>query len=218
MTERRVNYDEIASTYGARYASRLVEGQHTIPAALRELVRANVSNRILEVGCGTGFWLSSFGADHAVCGLDLSFQMLKLAKKKHAALACATAEQLPFPDDTFDFVYCVNAFHHFVGKQTFIHEARRVLRSGRRLAIIGMDPHSHRDRWYIYDYFPGTCETDLRRFPPVSQIAAWMSDAGFCEIHDRIVDRLLNPQYGHAVLKHSVLQKYGTSQFDPDHR
>jgi ubiquinone/menaquinone biosynthesis C-methylase UbiE len=212
MTERRVNYDDIASTYDGRYASGVGEGQHTIPAALRRLLRVNVSNRILEVGCGTGFWLSSFDSDHEVYGLDLSIQMLNRAQKKYPTVACGTAEQIPFQDGRFDLIYCVNAFHHFVGKELFIHEARRLLRSGGRVAMIGMDPHGQRDSWYIYDYFEGTFESDLRRFPPISQIAAWMNNAGFCDVHDSVVERLVNAQYGRAVLKHSVLQKNGTSQ------
>src|SRR5262249_11368767 len=121
------------------------------------------------------------------------------------------AEHVPFPAGAFEVVYCVNAFHHFVGKETFIHEARRILDSGGMLAIIGMDPHGRRDHWYIYDYFKGTFETDLPRFPPMSQIAAWMTTAGFTEIGDRVVERVVNPQYGQAVLNHSVLQKTGTS-------
>jgi ubiquinone/menaquinone biosynthesis C-methylase UbiE len=49
----RVNYDDIAATYDARYTSGVGEGQHTVPVALRQLLRLGITNRILEVGCGT---------------------------------------------------------------------------------------------------------------------------------------------------------------------
>src|SRR5262249_32615783 len=155
-TERRVDYDTIAPTYDERYASPFGEAQHTIPAALRELLRPDLSNRVLEVGCGTGFWLGSFSADDQIFGIDLSIPMLNTARKRHPAVACGMAEHVPFPAGAFEVVYCVSAFHHFVGKETFIHEARRILDSGGMLAIIGMDPHGRRDHWYIYDYFKGT--------------------------------------------------------------
>jgi len=93
MNEHRVNYDEIAATCDARYASGVAEDQHDIAAALRDLVRSDVSNRILEVGCGTGFWLNVFGSGHEVYVLDLSAVMLAQARQRHAqpddAGACA---------------------------------------------------------------------------------------------------------------------------------
>ena len=212
VSKDRVNYDDIASTYDGRYRRGVGEGEHTIPFALRQLLTPGVPNRILEVGCGTGFWLSSFGDRDKVYGIDVSQAMLSKAKARHADLIRGTAEQLPFPHASFDLVYCVNAFHHFPEKEPFIREAERTLRPNGTLAIIGMDPHGQHDRWYIYDYFEGTYELDLRRFPSVPQITTWMNDAGFVEARHFVVERILDHQDGRAVLAHSVLQKTGTSQ------
>jgi len=212
MMERQVNYDEVAATYDDRYASGVAEARHTIPAALRQLLRPDVASQVLEVGCGTGFWLSAFSAGNEVYGLDASPVMLARARQRHDAVVCGTADQLPFPSGVFDLVYCVNAFHHFSDKPIFIREARRVLRSGGVLAVIGMDPHGQRDQWYIYDYFEGTYEADLRRFPSVPQIINWIRAVGFSELRHCVVERILNHQCGRAVLSHSVLQKNGTSQ------
>jgi ubiquinone/menaquinone biosynthesis C-methylase UbiE len=212
VSENRVNYDDIASTYDGRYRRGVGEGQHTIPAALRQLLTPDVPNRILEVGCGTGFWLGSFTDRDKVYGLDVSQPMLMKAKSRHAALIRGTAEHLPFFAASFDLVYGVNALHHFPQKESFIREAARTLRPNGMLAIIGMDPHGQHDRWYIYDYFEGTYELDLRRFPPVPQITAWMNDAGFIGMRHSVVERILDHQDGRAVLAHSVLQKTGTSQ------
>jgi ubiquinone/menaquinone biosynthesis C-methylase UbiE len=101
----RANYDDIAPTYDARYASGVGQGQHAIPVALRQLLRPGITNRALEVGCGTGFWLSSFDGNHDVYGLDLSPGMLSKGKAKHKRLVCGTAEQLPFPANSFDLIY-----------------------------------------------------------------------------------------------------------------
>src|SRR6266581_571798 len=152
MSEPRVNYDDVAATYDDRYESGIGEGQHNIPAALRVLLLGDDCSRILEVGCGTGFWLDAFTSDHEVYGLDVSLGMLARAKRRSANLICADAGELPFPDGMFNLVYCVNAFHHFQTKETFIDEARRLLRPKGTLAIVGMDPHRGSDRWYVYDY------------------------------------------------------------------
>jgi ubiquinone/menaquinone biosynthesis C-methylase UbiE len=214
MPEPRVNYDEIAPTYDSRYKSGIGEGQHTIPSALRELLPPGQTNRILEVGCGTGYWLRSFGGGNKVFGIDLSPGMLGQARKRQpdAMLVCGDAGHLPFPDESFELAYCVNAFHHFQDKPGFIAGARRILRRDGVFAIIGMDPHGQSDKWYIYDYFERTREMDLRRFPSISTIEQWMIDRGFEGIASRRVERILNPQYERSVLEHSVLQKNGTSQ------
>ena len=41
-------------------------------------------------------------------------------------------------------------------------------------ALVAMDPHTGRDFWYVHDFFPGTRETDLARFPSSGMILDWM--------------------------------------------
>jgi ubiquinone/menaquinone biosynthesis C-methylase UbiE len=67
-------------------------------------------------------------------------------QKEDIPVICGHASHLPFPDAVFDLIFCVNAFHHFAHPYRFVAEARRVLRADGALAIIGMDPHLHRDR------------------------------------------------------------------------
>ncbi len=124
------------------------------------------------------------------CGLDLSSGMLAQARSRSGgfALVQAVAWQLPFPSSSFDLIFCVHAFHHFGDQPGFIQRAYRLLRPGGALAIIGMDPHSGRDRYYIYDYFEGTRETDLQRFAPSASIADWMSSAGFSRVERSTAD------------------------------
>jgi len=126
-------------------------------------------------------------------------------------LARGRAEQLPFPDATFDMVYCVNAIHHFSRARAFISEARRLLRPGGRLAVIGMDPHRRRKSWYVYRYFEGVYETDVRRFPSWAEIADWMSAEGLA-VECRVVERIWDPKRGREVLDDPFLRKHSCSQ------
>jgi ubiquinone/menaquinone biosynthesis C-methylase UbiE len=89
--------------------------------------------------------------------------MLRYASAKclDAGLLRATAHTLPLRTGSVDLVFCVNAIHHFVYFEEFIAEAKRLLRSGGTLAVIGMDPHHGRDQWCVYDYFPETRAADL---------------------------------------------------------
>ena len=106
----------------------------------------------------------------------------------------------------------VNAIHHFDDPSGFVREAHRSLRPNGALAIIGSDPHDGHGASYIYDYFEGTLETDLRRFPSWGTIVDWMVRAGFGGIEFRWVERIHDPKTGREVLDDPFLRKDGCSQ------
>jgi SAM-dependent methyltransferase len=214
MPDERVDYDEIALVYDERYQENRLEG---IAAALTTLAGEIGARRALEAGCGTGRWLGDLqAAGLETCGLDISFGMLEKAHSRdaHIPLVCGSAGRLPFHDASFDLVCCVNALHHFDDRRGFIFEARRLLRPGGALAIIGMDPHAEgqRELWYLYDCFPGTYELDLRRFPRQETVIAWMNEAGFARTERGIAEHIVDEKAGRDVLENTFIQKHATSQ------
>jgi SAM-dependent methyltransferase len=215
MDELRVDYDRIAPSYNRRFAVGDTPG---VAAALRSLVQALAQGAralaILEVGCGTGRWLASLDGGHTLCGLDLSAGMLLEARQRAVALYLvrARAGRLPLPNASFDLVYCVNAVHHFDDRPAFVAEARRLLRAGGALAIVGMDPRRPRASWYVYDYFPGTHEADLARFPSWGTVADWMIGAGFESLAWQTVAEIHEARAGRAVLHDPFLAQDATSQ------
>lgn len=100
--------------------------------------------------------------------------MLVEARRRDGPVRCVRgiASVLPFRERVFDVVFCNHAISHFEDKPTLISEARCVLLTGGKLGIVGMDPLTEADRWYLYDYFPGTRETDLVGYPPGGTITA----------------------------------------------
>jgi ubiquinone/menaquinone biosynthesis C-methylase UbiE len=160
-----LNYDTIAPEYNQRYDSSPLPERAN---ALFDLAQQVEALRILEVGCGTGFWLNLLSSRvKSAYGLDYSLGMLGQAKGRSAPLRLSRGDavHLPYQDNSFDLLYCVDAIHHFGKPDIFISEAFRVLRSGGALAVVGSDPHSGDDTWYVYDYFEEVLETDLQRFP-----------------------------------------------------
>jgi SAM-dependent methyltransferase len=94
-------------------------------------------DRMLEVGCGMGTDLLEFARGGAqVAGLDLTKRHLDLAVRRFALFGetgrfyRGDAERLPFPDDTFDFVYSNGVLHHTPDTARSIREIHRVLKPG----------------------------------------------------------------------------------------
>jgi ubiquinone/menaquinone biosynthesis C-methylase UbiE len=161
---KRVDYTEVAAAYDQRYKLDSLSG---IAEQLQRLLEEVNGRRALEVGCGTGHWLISMSNCMLRCGVDCSAAMLNEAKKKDGSLALiqGAASHLPCCRNVFDFAFCVNSLHHFDDPAASICEAYRIIPESGALAIIGMDPQAEHDRWYLYDYFPETYETDLERYP-----------------------------------------------------
>lgn len=208
----RLNYDHIAPEYNRRYDSSALPER---TKALWKLTQQVNAQRILEVGCGTGFWLNLLAPKvKAAFGLDYSFGMLNQARRWAAPLKLARGDavHLPYQNNLFDFVYCVDAIHHFGDQPAFIAEAFRVLCPGGALAVLNIDPHNGDNRWYVYDYFEGARELDLQRFPASSTVLRWMRADGFLHISSEIVEHLKGSYYSEDVFNDPFLKKNATSQ------
>lgn len=73
-------------------------------------------DKILDVGCGKAFLLYEFtravpGVE--IAGLDISAYGVEHAKEEaRPFLKVGNCTKLPWPDNTFDFVYSINTFHN----------------------------------------------------------------------------------------------------------
>ncbi|MBM3784753.1 MAG: methyltransferase domain-containing protein [Acidobacteria bacterium] len=105
---------------------------------------------LLDIGCSTGAVLI---ANQGGIGVDIAFRWLVLGALRlkesgtSAALVCANAEHLPFPDGTFHRVTCFDSIEHFRDPLAALRETRRVgarleLTSNNRWAPLP-EPHVH---------------------------------------------------------------------------
>jgi ubiquinone/menaquinone biosynthesis C-methylase UbiE len=207
-----VNYDTIAPVYDRRYKENDYSG---VERVLLNFIGEDPLIHILEVGCGTGYWLKVLDSrGYRVAGLDISRPMVDRAKSRipYAPLVHGRAEALPWQDASFDRLFCINALHHFSDKIAFLAEARRVLRRGGGLMSVGLDPHTNCDSWWIYDYFPQVVDLDNRRYLPVHTIRQMMMDSGFTGCHTMEAQHIVYCIPARESLDHGHLAKTATSQ------
>lgn len=133
--------------------------------------------QILEIGFGNGRFfenLFALAADLQLTGLDYAPEMVKAAKEinqEHIQsgaleLALGASDAMPFPDATFDTVFCINVLYFWDMPADHIQEIQRVLKPGGRFFVIirtketlEMLPFS---RFGFNIYKPGACEALLR--------------------------------------------------------
>lgn len=92
---------------------------------------------VLDVGTGTGIFAEAFAAAGlAVTGIDVNAALLTIAAEYAPAAQFreASAEQIPFPDDSFDLVFLGHVLHETDDPAAALREARRVARQ--RVAIL----------------------------------------------------------------------------------
>lgn len=103
-------------------------------------VLANVSDarKILDVGCGKGRYatlLKSHFPNRDIYAVDISEEMM-LTIPNTIQTRKASIQNIPFNNDTFDLVYCVEALEHAPNPAAAIEEMARLVRPGGRLIIV----------------------------------------------------------------------------------
>jgi SAM-dependent methyltransferase len=207
-----VDYNRIAPEYDQRYTSLEFNG---IEEAVVAFAAGIPGLEVLEVGCGTGHWLDVLRRRGAsVAGLDNSEEMLRIAVNilPDVHLKQGDAQKIPWKDGSFDRVFCVNAIHHFTDGAAFVAEARKVLRDGGGLMVVGLDPSRGVDRTFVYDFFDGALETDLRRYPSTATVESWMAKAGFADVETRVAQHMVMPIPAKEALEAELIGRNLVSQ------
>ena len=108
----------------------------------REWVCSRAHGRVLEIAVGTGRNLPFYRPDVTITGIDLSTEMLALARKRAAELGLTAdlregdAQALPFADGSFDTVLCALSLCTIPDPARAIGEMDRVLAPGGTLLLI----------------------------------------------------------------------------------
>ena len=109
--------------------------------------------RVLEVAPGPGYFaieLAKLG-DYEIAGLDISETFVEIARANAAEARVrvdfrwGNAAEMPYPDDTFDFLLCRAAFKNFSEPRRALEEMHRVLKPGGQALIIDLRKDAPRE-------------------------------------------------------------------------
>ena len=102
----------------------------------------------LEVGIGSGENLAYLPSGWTVHGVDIARTQLEACQRRHPAMAArlawAEAENLPFPDATFDACWSIGGFNYYRDHEAALREMRRVTRPGGPVVVADEVPGLHR--------------------------------------------------------------------------
>lgn len=135
VKESQSHFDKQAETYDSNTSLNYSGAGKVSCADAEEFLSDFNYNNLLDVGCGTGFLIDNLAAkkDAEYHGLDLSEKMIEVAESKNiknAHFKQGLADCLPYEDNSFDVVTCIQSFHHYPDSDKAMKEAYRVLKPG----------------------------------------------------------------------------------------
>ena len=195
MPEEGISYED----FWRHQTGRRRAVQKTIDGVAEKLARLAPSDRVLEIGAGTGHALRHLAEkrpDLRFVGLDNDPKMLTYARRNvgnlaHVELCLADGrERLPFADRSFQAVFSEHTFHHMDDLRRTAAEIARVLVPHGLLVVIDLDRRRPVSRVFGACYpllraagvrrpILEAAYISLRRTRPRDELRQLFADAGF---------------------------------------
>lgn len=170
---------------------REVEERHWWFAGRREVLLGLVGTeltegaRLLDVGCGTGFFLEAAAGRYRVSGLDPSQQSVAFCRKRGLGVVQGGIEVLRDWGPEYDAVVLFDVIEHLADDLAALTLARQVLRPGGRVFV---SVPAHRWLWSHHDDAHG----HQRRYTR-DLLGARMTAAGFHRVRTGYFNARLFP-------------------------
>lgn len=114
-------YDEISEGYEELHKEEQLKKVELI----KNYLKPNAEDKLLDVGCGTGLTTEPWPCKRY--GVDPAKKLIAKARQKHEIeYKIAPAENIPYPDNFFDYVISVTAIQNFEDIEKGLKEIKRV--------------------------------------------------------------------------------------------
>ena len=107
-------------------------------------MRVPTAAHVLDDGCGSG-WAARLLAKQSIAGrvvgIDVSDEMVRVAREQSSDITnvefqVASAENLPFPDDTFTHAFSMESLYYYTDISKAVGEIARVLKPGGLFVVV----------------------------------------------------------------------------------
>jgi SAM-dependent methyltransferase len=206
----RAAYPELQGyTRDEIYEDCMGGGALYLAARMARTLRASPGDMVLDLGCGKGatsiFLARRFGA--RVIAVDLWTDATFLHRKSSARgyrdrivpLQLDVTGRLPFADEYFDAIFCMNSLSFYGGSVAFLQHLVRHLQRGGQI-VVGMETFNAEFSAEERRHPPGVFNYNLP--PPNEQINVWEDD--FSKMH--------SPPWWEDLFKESGLLRVDTCQ------
>jgi ubiquinone/menaquinone biosynthesis C-methylase UbiE len=144
-------------------------------------------SRVLEVACGSGGISVRMARDTGaeVVGVDVNEHAIAAAMARAESLPSASvpkfrvadaSQALPFPDESFDAIFCNDSINHLPDRERVLREWHRMLRPGGRLLYT--DPIVVTG-WLSNEEIAARASIGLFLFMPMGENERMLHDVGF---------------------------------------
>ena len=133
-------YNQSAHVYDTQYS----EEQEAKITTIKQNLSLRNNSTVLDLGCGSGSLIKHFAEKTKLyIGVDISRELLKYAKAKanpfpNATLILADADNLPFPNETFDAVFAVTLLQNIPHPDTTLTEIYRISKPKASIIVTGL--------------------------------------------------------------------------------
>jgi ubiquinone/menaquinone biosynthesis C-methylase UbiE len=126
------------------FSKTVVRDSPEVLAEKVEFAKPRPADAALDVACGPGELVLGLAPRVSFArGIDMTHEMILQAREfqrerkiQNVSFDRGDAEQLPYPDHTFDLVTCQCSFHHMPKPELVLNEMVRVMKPEGRLMII----------------------------------------------------------------------------------
>jgi arsenite methyltransferase len=192
--------------------ARKVEALYLTPEAVAQRARVlgalklRQGERVLDIGSGPGLLANEMAAlvarNGRVCGIDISEDMLVMAKKRCAdqpwtEFKKSDATHLPYPDDSFDAAVSTQVYEYVADIPQALAELYRVTRPRGRVVVLDSDYGSlviHTENEARMERVLGAWNEHFVHAGLPRTLSRHLRDAGFT-VRERDAIPMFNPEY-----------------------
>lgn len=186
MFEKITDWKQLKNSYEKIWHSIDLKEEKKYYESILSLLNVTENKKLLDIACGGGHLLHEAEKKRLKCyGLDISENAIRRTKNfvVESQLVMASAETIPFPKNSFDYVTCLGSLEHFLNPEIGLEEMRRVLKDGGLICIVLPNI------WYIPDVIRGwvcgeglTHGQESERFYSLKQATELIEEHGLLKV------------------------------------